>query len=154
MQDNLRATMEYSNNFIANQLYLKLAESEQTEQVSFNAANDYVHRRLGQLFDWQQVSIVDGSGLSRDNRLTAQQINQVLVKLQPKKNLLKSVPSKFKQALIHAKTGTLDGVSSYAGFIDLPKSSYRFVFIFNRKVDYDFREKLLSELVKQLVTRQ
>ena len=153
LEDDLRATLEYSNNFIANQLYLKLAEAPSVQQLSFAAANNYSQRRLEQLFKWRQAALFDGSGLSRTNRLTAQQLDQVLARLQANKALLSRVPSSVEQAQIYAKTGTLDGVRSYAGFIDLPSQSYRFVFVFNRQVAYGYRDKLLRELVFQLASK-
>ena len=103
-------------------------------------------------FQWPQFCIVEGSGLSRNNQLSARQIDDLLVELKPYKHLFKKV--KNNKADIFAKTGTLDGVRTFAGYIKLRGKDYRFVFMFNRKVPWQYREKLLETLVEQLVSRQ
>ena len=99
---------------------------------------------------WLGHHVLEGSGLSRDNRLSAIQLDQVLSLLEPHKDLLKHFKTQSANARVFAKTGTLDGVQSYAGFIDFPDRSYRFVFLLNRTVAYGFRDKLLEDLVRGL----
>ena len=153
VDDIVRGMLKYSNNFMANQLFLSLAddlekENALTKRVSFSSASDYAQQSLSDAFSWQEHQIVEGSGLSRENRLTALQVNDLLKALEPNKQLFKKV--KHSHADIRAKTGTLDGVRSYAGYIDFPKKSYRFVFNFSRQVPWQYREKLLIRLVTQL----
>ena len=150
LADSLRGALEFSNNFIANQLYLKLAGFEKSSVVNFEKANNYVRKRLQQRLGWTGAAIEEGSGLSRKNRLSASQVEQVLTKLAPHKNLLKPVKTRFKNAVVHAKTGTLEGVRSYAGYITLPTDSYQFVFMFNRAVPYAYRDQVLNELISRL----
>ena len=150
LADSLRGALAFSHNFIANQLYLKLAESEKSVAVDFEKANAYVRQRLEQQLGWIDTSLEEGSGLSRKNRLTAKQIEQVLSALEPHKNLLKPVKTRFKDAVVYAKTGTLEGVRSYAGYIELPHGSYRFVYMFNRAVPYAYRDQMLHELIVRL----
>ena len=66
LEDNLKATLEYSNNFIASQLYLKLAEKPELNQLAFSTANAYAHQQLSELLGWSEPRVFDGSGLSRD----------------------------------------------------------------------------------------
>lgn len=150
LADSLRGALTFSNNFIANQLYLKLAESDELKPVNFAQANAYVKQRLGRQLGWHGADIEEGSGLSRGNRMTARQIDQVLAALTPHKHLLKPVKTQFADATVHAKTGTLEGVRSYAGYIDLPQGSYRFVYVFNRGVPFGFRDQMLHQLIKRL----
>jgi len=163
VDDIIRGMLEYSNNFMANQLFLSLADgvaqgasekasdegdSAQRRGVSFSLASSYAQQAFNEAFSWQGHRVVEGSGLSRKNRLTAHQVNDLLKSLEPNKKLFKKV--RHSRADIYAKTGTLDGVRSYAGYIGLPKKSYRFVFNFNRTLPWQYREKLLMRLVAHL----
>lgn len=150
----LRGTLEFSNNFIANQLFLNQAEQASSVGIDFQQASDYASSVLTRNFGWDEFSLVDGAGLSRNNRLSALQLDDLLAALKPNKTLLKRYKIAKSQALVHAKTGTLSDVQSYAGFIEFPESSYRFVFLFNRKRPYGYREQLLEKLVMQLHSRQ
>lgn len=143
----VRGTLEYSNNFMANQTFLMLAEKP---QASFESASKAVSEKLKSAFSWGTFTLVEGSGLSRSNRLSANQLNDLLTALAPNKNLFKSYKSKRKGASVRAKTGTLNGVRSFAGYITIEESEYQFVFNFNRSVPYKYREALLEKLVNQL----
>ena len=158
--DVLRGTLEFSNNFMANQVFLKLAETDNDNGVSFKAASEFSNSELFREFGWRQHNISEGSGLSRKNRLSAAQIDELLFALEPNKLLFKNIDTNAKSATVYAKTGTLNGVRSYAGYIEIsPKSiqekakNYRFVFNFNRSVDYRYRDKALEQLLKQLGNR-
>jgi len=157
LADVLRGTLEFSNNFMANQVFLKLAESECVKSLSFAKSREYSNAALRKQFSWQGHNINEGSGLSRKNRLSAKQIDDLLIALRSNKTLFKQVELKSRSALIYAKTGTLNGVRSYAGYIELPAKSseqssrkYRFVFNFNRTVPYKYRDQLLDQLVSDL----
>ncbi len=153
----LRGTLEFSNNFMANHVFLKLAENTDSTSVSFGLARDYVEKALAQEFGWQNHSLVEGSGLSRKNRLSTSQIDDLLAVLEPNKNLFKKIKIAAPNVEVYAKTGTLNGVRSYAGYIDLnaddldKRKSYRFVFNFNRSVPYRYRDTLLEKLISDLL---
>ena len=154
MNDLLRGTLEYSNNFIANQLFMLFGQQSDNEFVSLSFAQQVITQRLKQNYanssHWQQFSIVEGAGLSRDNRLSAKQLLDVLHDFEPHKALLKS----YKQGKVRAKTGTLKGVRTFAGYIDANTRSgiktFYFIFLFNDAVPYRFRESLLDELITSL----
>ena len=145
----LTGAMKYSNNFIANQIFIKLAEQINTKSVSFASTQTYVDQILKDKFDWHDTTILEGAGLSRANKLSALQIDQLLVLLQPYKQIFKEIIH-LDDAKVFAKTGTLNGISNYAGYIDLPEQQYRFVFMFNRSTPYGYRDRMLELLVKQL----
>jgi len=151
LQTVLQGAMKYSNNFVTNQVFLKLAEDTDTSALNFNTATRWVRQKLKQDFAWPEAVINEGAGLDRQNRLSAKQIDELLVALQPHQRVLATVPlSAYPNAVAYAKTGTLDGVSNYAGFINIANRQYRFVFLFNRLVDYRYRDKLLQHLARQL----
>ncbi len=145
LADVVQGMLEYSNNFMANQVFLMLANKQ---RASFDDAASQFKRRAQSALSWSDFSVVEGAGLSRANRLSAVQINQLLRKLAPHKALLK----KYEVAgvPVYAKTGTLNGVRSFAGYILLNAEEYQFVFNFNRTVPYRYREVLLKELILEL----
>jgi len=161
LADVLRGTLEFSNNFMANQVFLKLADQTEAASVaqkplpvSFDRARLFAKKRLDQRFGWSSYDLREGSGLSRSNRLSAQQIDELLAALEPNKTLLKKIKSKTLNARTFAKTGTLGGVRTYAGYINFGVRDYRFVFMFNRNTPWRYREHLLETLIMQLASHK
>jgi len=149
----LQATLEFSNNFIANQVFLQLAGHKKSSSVSFADANRAALSALSQRFHWQDFTLEEGAGLSRNNRFSARQLDELLVQLKAQKTLLKSYSVKTAGAQVNAKTGTLSDVHSFAGYIALAGKEYRFVFNFNRQVGSGYRRQLLEKLVAYLAAR-
>lgn len=160
----LRGALEYSNNFIANQVFIKLADESllsplsvptesSSQPLSFSIAQSKAGELLNKRFNWPNSLLEDGAGLSRENRLSARQIDQVLRRFAPHKNLLKQYEIGPKRTIVNAKTGTLNGVRSFAGYIDLAIQT-RFVFLFNRNTPWRYREQLLERLIVQLTQSQ
>jgi D-alanyl-D-alanine carboxypeptidase/D-alanyl-D-alanine-endopeptidase (penicillin-binding protein 4) len=147
LADVLRGTLEFSNNFMANQVFLQLG---QKLPLNFVEAQRIAEAKLSNKLKWSLHKLVEGSGLSRENRLSARQIDSLLARLSLHRKLLKKV--EHPDATVYAKTGTLDGVRSYAGFISVADKDYRFVFIFNRAVPWRYREQVLENLIRQLNT--
>lgn len=159
----LRGTLTYSNNFIANQLFVLLAESEELSTLDVRLAKQALQQQLGQrygvgvsasniegeMLDWSSVLLEEGAGLSRKNRLSARHLWQVLHDFAPHKGLLKS----YHAGQVRAKTGTLQGVRSYAGYITVDSLLYYFVFLFNEPVPYRYREQLLQTTLNKLKQR-
>ena len=153
LAENLRGALAFSNNFISNQLFLKLGEKPSTMQVGFASAQAQAADRLQQYFGWSGAKVVEGSGLSRRNQLSAKQIDQLLQAMLDYRDLLDPIKLDANDVQAWAKTGTLDGVRSYAGFLNIGDASYRFVFVFNRPVPYGFRDTMLRRLIRDLQTR-
>lgn len=147
VSDVVRGTLEFSNNFMANQLFLMLPG---IAQVDFSDTSAAIEPLLRQEFGWSSVTVVEGSGLSRKNRLSARQLTDLLDRLSDHKGLFKQYNSGEPSTLVRAKTGTLNGVHSFAGYINFKGKEYRFVFNFNRVVPYKYRETLLRKLVARL----
>ena len=150
LADTLRGALEYSNNLIANHVFLKLAETPGSNSVSFDAAVAEATSSLSAQFAWSNFVVRDGAGLTRENRFSARQLAQVLGQLQAHRQLLKPYLTDREDVRVYAKTGTLDGVHSFAGFIELEQQPLRFVFIFNRPMPYQYRLHLLRDLVAAL----
>ncbi len=144
---NLRAVLapmlKYSNNFIANGLFLLLGDTGSGQPLDMKRAQQAAERWVGKNFSWRNARIEDGAGLSRGNRLSARQLIEALQAFAPYRDLL---PAQNKS--IKAKTGTLRGVSCYAGFVKRSGRWEPFSLLINQPVDYNFRRKVAEDLVR------
>jgi D-alanyl-D-alanine carboxypeptidase/D-alanyl-D-alanine-endopeptidase (penicillin-binding protein 4) len=70
--------------------------------------------------------IVEGSGISRENKISAHNLHIVLEAFAPHYNLMR------REGRAFYKTGTLSGISTRAGYIENSKGGlYRFVVLIN-----------------------
>ncbi len=107
----VQSLLKYSNNFIANQLLLsmgaKLFGEPATLEKGVRAVQDFSRRNLG----LTALTIDEGSGLSRGNRISPHEMLKILTKFRPYHGLLKHEENEF------FKTGTLTGVRTRAGYL-------------------------------------
>ena len=88
----------------------------------------------------KNLSIVEGSGISRQNRISAHQMLRVLEKFEPHHRLMRKKGREFY------KTGTLYGVSTRAGYIaDGNDGLYRYVIMINTP------GKLMKPIMRKLL---
>lgn len=118
--------LEHSNNFTTNQLLIatgaKIIGPPGTLAKGVTIASDYAKEML----DIENMAIVEGSGISRDNRVSALQMDKILQEFLPYHYLMR------RQGREYYKTGTLYGVSTRAGYIKRSNGEfYRYVIIFN-----------------------
>ena len=132
--------MLYSNNFIANQLFLACG----AKQFGYPATWDKGRRALAgfmreklDLSD-KALKMVEGSGLSRRNRVSPGAMLTVLHAFKPYGHLLPQEDNK------RIKSGTLKGVYSYAGYFIDSEELDSFVLILNQSGNK--RDKLLRLL--------
>ncbi len=111
LPDVVKAMLQYSTNFIANQLFLNLGAEAYGPPATMEKAVRHARREIVAAFGWQDFRIVEGAGLSRSNRLTARQLTELLQAFQPWKALLP------KRGGVYAKTGTLNGIRTLAGYL-------------------------------------
>lgn len=121
--------LRYSNNYIANQLYLacgrKAHGGPATWQKANTAARRYISRRL-QLSP-EAIQLVDGSGLSVANAITPAAMLIVLEHFRPYADLLS------QHRGISLKSGTLQGVYGYAGYFGAAPDLAPFVLFLNQQ---------------------
>ncbi len=145
LEQIVKSMLEYSNNFIANQLYLALGAHihgvPATLEKSQLVVADYIEKNFG----WKKYVLVEGAGLSMRNRLSARQLLDVLNKF---KQYYKLMPE--QNSHIHAKSGTLKNVSTYAGYLNRNNQWSSFALMINQKVNYIFREQLALELLNSI----
>ncbi len=147
LSEMLVGALEYSNNFISNHLFLALSARRPSEFVS---AAQTAKTWTQDTFGWESFALVDGSGLSPDNRLSAKQMNDVLVRFSTHYELLSLTEYPDLSVRVFAKTGTLSNVRSLAGYIVTPQQRFRFSYFFNRAVSFRHREDALDDLVQRV----
>jgi D-alanyl-D-alanine carboxypeptidase/D-alanyl-D-alanine-endopeptidase (penicillin-binding protein 4) len=119
--------LEYSNNFTANQLLLAMGTRcygpPATLGKGVQALTAYARNVIG----IPDGVFVEGSGISRHNRLSVRDMITVLNHFSPHAHLMPQEGSEYY------KTGTLKGVRTRVGYIDLgPGDRYRFALFRNR----------------------
>ncbi len=139
----ISSMLEFSNNFIANQLYLLLGAELSGAPASLAKSQSVVTDYIGLNFEWESYSLIEGAGLSTKNRLSAQHLVDILDKFKSYRHLLPA-----QNSHIFAKSGTLKNVSTYAGYLNRDSQWASFALMINQKVNFTFREKLASELLK------
>jgi D-alanyl-D-alanine carboxypeptidase/D-alanyl-D-alanine-endopeptidase (penicillin-binding protein 4) len=147
LEEVLVGALKYSNNFITNQLFLSLSE---VHPKNFAATQRWVKDNVKSQFAWTNYSVLDGSGLSADNRLSATQMSDVLALFSARYELLPMTQYAQWNAKVYAKTGTLNNVRTLAGYIVMGDQRYHFSYFFNRSLAWKHREDTLAALVKVL----
>ncbi|MBC2716692.1 MAG: D-alanyl-D-alanine carboxypeptidase [Desulfobacteraceae bacterium] len=124
--------LEYSNNFIANQLLLttgaRVFGPPASMEKGVKAAKKYLAERfdLKDSVDLKNPAFVEGSGISRNNRLTAHIFLEILFAFNPYHGLMQHKNNEYY------KTGTLNGVNTRAGYLVSQKGElYPFVVFIN-----------------------
>ena len=145
LANTIRPMMKYSTNFIANQLILMLSAERYQRPANAVDVQRYMEETLTYHFHWENFTLQDGAGLSRANRLSPTQLVDVLQAFRPWKHLLPEIePSVF------AKSGTLNKVSTLAGYIVENNNWQPFALMMNQAVPYKFRNRIARELINQL----
>lgn len=146
----IKFALLWSDNLLAERLARAAAHKAGFAMDDAGVSNVFHEVAKKFVLDDSGLFVHDGSGLSKENRVTAKLVAELLMKVHnvPKFALLyeglpvsgvsgtlenrfiKTVPEAV--GLIHAKTGTLDGTISLAGYIDAADRQYVFVIIADR----------------------
>lgn len=142
----IKAMMLYSNNYIANQLYLAMGAWEFGYPATWDKAGRSLENYVQNDFSSykNEITVGDGSGLSRKNRITPGALIAVLDKFKPFAKLLPLDKGR------RIKSGTLKNVYSYAGYFPNNDGYDSFVIILNQPRNN--REKamdLIERIYKQ-----
>lgn len=137
----VRSMLKYSTNFVANQLILMLSAENYKRPANATDVQRYMEETLSRRFGWKNFSLADGAGLSRHNRLSPQQLTELLQALRDWKHLLPEI-----EPGIYAKSGTLNGVSALAGYLVKRGVWQPFAVVMNENVPYHLRNRIAREL--------
>ncbi len=129
LAETIRDINKYSNNVMAQQLFLTLSQ-QQRGVGSFDASREVMQRWWRDRVGGELPTFDNGSGLSRDERISAQalaRLLQVAWASPSMSELMSSLPvtgldgtlkRSKAQASAHLKTGSLRDVAGVAGFVD------------------------------------
>lgn len=142
LEEIIKGMLEYSTNFTANQIMMVLG----AEVYSYPASVEKGKRALSECLSkigWSDYHIEEGSGLSRRTRVSPHQLVQLLKRFAKYEHLL---PSKMG---FSAKTGSLRGVNSLAGYLLLhsnPSEKVYFAILINSNVPHLHKYKVAKAL--------
>jgi len=112
-----------SNNYIANQIFLEIGAQRLGGPVSLEKSLKVANEILAKHDLGEAIRMVEGSGISRDNRFTARGLAMVLDDFAPNAGLMRRT-----RAGSRFKTGTFSGVRTLAGYARTSKhGTVRFV---------------------------
>ncbi|WP_051305167.1 D-alanyl-D-alanine carboxypeptidase/D-alanyl-D-alanine-endopeptidase [Desulfogranum mediterraneum] len=141
LEEVIQAMLRYSSNYIANQLFLacgaKRFGSPATWEKGAAAVAELLDAELSPAARTATV-VVDGAGLSRENRVTVRSMLEILRLFAGHGSLLP------RQRNVRAKTGTLEGVYNYAGYLG---DGSPYVILLNQEKNQ--RARVLDRLCRQ-----
>lgn len=144
LEEVVQAMMKFSTNFISNQLFLALGAEKLGAPATLGKGKKVVSGFLREELRLTEVEVEEGSGLSRNNRISPANLVKILKAFEKYRHLL---PEKLGQ--IQAKTGTLHQVSALAGYFDSAQhQTVYFAIILNQ--DGGYREKIAKVLYQYL----
>jgi serine-type D-Ala-D-Ala carboxypeptidase/endopeptidase (penicillin-binding protein 4) len=133
-----------SNNYIANQVFLEIGAHRLGGPVSLEKSLRVANEMLAAHGLAAAIHLEEGSGISRSNRFTARGLAKVLELFAPYASLLHGHDGGMN------KTGTLDGVSTLAGYADTKSHGrVRFVIALTSN-DGEMRFRLLRAIASAL----
>jgi len=119
--------MAFSNNFMANQIFLASGAHTEGAPATIEKGCSAFCQAMTRLIK-HCPAVVEGSGISRKNRMTARTMDALLKSFAPHASLL------HQEGGARFKTGTLNGVSTRAGYFTAPDGRrYRFAIFTHRK---------------------
>jgi D-alanyl-D-alanine carboxypeptidase/D-alanyl-D-alanine-endopeptidase (penicillin-binding protein 4) len=164
----IETMLKQSDNLIANNLIKTLGQYDSLQPGNFTNGAIAVVKILKERaqIDLGSLNIVDGSGLSPQNRITANQLMQILRYIYENDTsleLIKALPvagvdgtlkkntamqSEALKTHLIAKTGAIEGISNMAGFLYSPKNKTSKPLIFVQPISHyqlHFSEPLIYD---------
>jgi len=141
LEQVIAGLLRFSNNFIANQLFLSCGAKEKGYPATWQKSRDVFRNFLASFgLNEQQIVMVEGSGLSRNDLITPATMVKILQAFRPYAHLLHM----DKGRLI--KSGTLTGVYCYAGYFPRGEDKIPFVVMLNQPKN--LRDQVVNLLEK------
>ncbi len=142
--DACQAMLKFSNNYIANQIFLAIGARVEGAPASLNRSVRVARAWLGERPDLAGITMLEGSGIAYDNRVTGPAMAAALSRLEPRIDLLRQ-----KNGTPN-KTGTLTIAKTVVGFLETTRHGrVRFVVLLDGGGS-DRRWKIVDLLRDQL----
>lgn len=127
LAETVAKMLAHSNNFMANQLLIAAGAQAFGPPGNLGKAREISKHFSKEVLGTTGISVVEGSGISRDNQVTARAMLKVLLAFAPYKSLMTSDDTGC------FKTGSLSGVKTRAGYVNgHDGETYPFVVLHNR----------------------
>lgn len=129
----VKKMLEFSNNFMANQILLALGAQVHGPPGTLAKGVDVLSSYCREVLGLSDVQITEGSGISRENRLSPLDMLTVLKRFEPYRVLL------VREGTLLYKTGSLRGIKARAGYIENNSGSpyYFAIFLNSSHADID-----------------
>ncbi len=147
LEEMLAFALEWSDNVLTERIALLAASKAGHGLTDAGVEKTFNEILTSYQLDPSKIVVKDASGLSKQNRVTAKQIAQLLVKIHHdekyapvvnglpiggltgtlKDRFIKTAPNAI--GLVKAKTGTLNGTVNIAGYVESDSHEYAFVII-------------------------
>jgi D-alanyl-D-alanine carboxypeptidase/D-alanyl-D-alanine-endopeptidase (penicillin-binding protein 4) len=124
LEQALKKMLEFSNNFMANQILLALGAHVHGPPGTLAKGVRVVSDYCREVLHLDDVEIIEGSGISRKNRLSALDMLAALKRFEPHRSLL------VREGRLLYKTGSLCGIKTRAGYIESNSGSPYYFVIF------------------------
>jgi len=118
--------LEYSNNFIANQLLIAIGAQQYDPPGNLEKGVRAVQGYIKDVLNRQDIRIVEGSGISRENLMSAEAMLKVLKVFEIYHELMRHNGREYY------KTGHLNGIKTRVGYIESNEGLlYRYIVFIN-----------------------
>ncbi|MFH1811187.1 MAG: D-alanyl-D-alanine carboxypeptidase [Pseudomonadota bacterium] len=153
-----RDLFEFSNNFVANQVFLVMGAEVEAPPAEVSKSRDLLRRELDAVLGPGAVSLAEGSGLDPRNRATASAITRYLRWLPERLPGFVGLLSPRLDGRVRVKTGTFrdEGVRAMAGYLmtpdDRPYASFALLCDSKRcpRNSFDRYERVLQDVLTRL----
>lgn len=169
LREILDWTLTWSDNLLAERIARLASAAAGNSADDAGVSKTFKALLSGFGIDGSNIVVKDASGLSRDNRVSAHQIAQLLLRIKSDKKfepLLGGLPvggisgtlrKRFIETapdavgLVRAKTGTLNGTANLAGYVEAGDREYAFVIIADRLSKSGASSKSARDLVDRIL---
>lgn len=110
LAEQVQQLLQFSNNFMANQIFLTAGAAVFSPPASLEKSVKALRAFAGKTLGIENISIAEGSGISRNNRITPREMLKVLMAFKAHHGLMNHEQDEFY------KTGTLNGVHTRVGY--------------------------------------
>ncbi len=142
LDEVIKEMLYYSSNYTANQIYLALGANAYGYPATWEKTGKFLRGYLDKNLPGssKEITFEEGSGISRNNRVTAGAMLDILERFRPYASLMPLENGRY------IKSGTMSGIYCYAGYFLHKGVMDSFVIILNQKRNN--RDRILDLMEK------